>query len=490
MGSRRDFLRVLIPGAAGLALTAGIAPAILRRREAAVDVPTAGPARAIFDVTDPSFGADPSGVSDSTRAIVRAAAALQAAGGGTLYFPRGTYRVYTQGVQRERPTQALAAFRALRAVSVEGDDAMISVEWRFKLEEYADIFEFTDCTGIRVRGVNGTVPPYYRYSIGEDLRGPRLIRLLGACRDVEVDARLTRFLAAVAATAPGLAADEPRTVGLRVNLDLKQCVYGLNCQFSGDQVTATIRADQIGRSYFVYGVRDHEVEIHSRNNNRDDCVLAGYRGLGLENIQVSYTNVGSTSALPAAAGVAIDAHWEGGPGERGCVFRNLNIHYHVEYPERGYPGHALHVRKYDPTGAYDETDRGHVFDGVVISGYVSGSPGGGESLPIRWDGRWGEGEVYRNWTLRDLTFERTSWADVNLTPLKANGLLQNVRSDNHIHLRGNASVPIRVVECRARSLSHSRQDRSRIDYVDSVITSDEYQSRINKQFIRTRVGGG
>lgn len=468
MTTRRQFLKVLAPGLVGL----GIGRNLL--------------SGSTFDVT--LFGADPTSAADSTAAIVRAARALQQAGGGTLLFPRGLYRVFSRDAVRATPKHALANFSDLTGVNVVGEDAMLSVDWPFALGDFVDIFAFTSCTDVRVEGLEGVVPPYYPYSIDQDMRGPRLVRLLGACRNVAVDARLTRFLAGVAVTAPGLSSDEARTVGLHANLDLTECAYGLNCQFNGDGVTARITADRIGRSYFVYGVRDHDVVIRSRNNNRDDCVLSGYRGSSLENVRIDYQNVGSTSALPAAAGVALEAHWEGRQGEQGCAFRNLQVRYRVEYPQAGYPGYGLHVRKYDREGSYDQKDRGHRFEGVAISGYVSGSPGEGNQLPIRWDGRWGAGEVYGDWTLHDLHFEGTSWADVNLTSLKSGGLLQNVTSDNHIHLRGNPDVPIRVVNCRARSLSYSKEDRSRIEYIDSVITSDEYQSRINKRFVRTRVG--
>ena len=48
----------------------------------------------VFNVKDPDFagGADPTGAADSTAAINAAIAAIDAAGGGVLYFPKGTYK--------------------------------------------------------------------------------------------------------------------------------------------------------------------------------------------------------------------------------------------------------------------------------------------------------------------------------------------------------------------------------------------------------------
>lgn len=47
----------------------------------------------VFNVVAPPYGADPTGVSDSTNAINAAVAACAAAGGGVVYFPAGTYLV-------------------------------------------------------------------------------------------------------------------------------------------------------------------------------------------------------------------------------------------------------------------------------------------------------------------------------------------------------------------------------------------------------------
>jgi uncharacterized repeat protein (TIGR02543 family) len=51
----------------------------------------------VFDVTDPAYGADPTGTSDSTAAIQAAIDAAASAGGGVVYLPAGTYRVAPVG---------------------------------------------------------------------------------------------------------------------------------------------------------------------------------------------------------------------------------------------------------------------------------------------------------------------------------------------------------------------------------------------------------
>ena len=53
------------------------------------------PARPTFNVLN--YGADPSGVRDSTAAIQAAVNAASAAGGGTVYFPPGTFKATAIG---------------------------------------------------------------------------------------------------------------------------------------------------------------------------------------------------------------------------------------------------------------------------------------------------------------------------------------------------------------------------------------------------------
>jgi polygalacturonase len=47
---------------------------------------------AMFNVKDPAYGAVGDGVTDDTAAIQAAINAIDAAGGGVLYFPKGTYK--------------------------------------------------------------------------------------------------------------------------------------------------------------------------------------------------------------------------------------------------------------------------------------------------------------------------------------------------------------------------------------------------------------
>jgi len=84
---RRDFIRNSSTGLFSALLPAGTAMA------QPAPVPPAGPASATFDVR--TYGAVGDGVTIDTPAVNRAIEAAAAKGGGTVFFPAGTYACYT-----------------------------------------------------------------------------------------------------------------------------------------------------------------------------------------------------------------------------------------------------------------------------------------------------------------------------------------------------------------------------------------------------------
>ena len=76
--------------------------------------PTDAPVIADIIATDPEYGADPTGETDSTAAIKKALRDCQSNGGGTVYLPAGTYRV--------SETITIYAFTTLRGDWIDPDE--------------------------------------------------------------------------------------------------------------------------------------------------------------------------------------------------------------------------------------------------------------------------------------------------------------------------------------------------------------------------------
>lgn len=431
------------------------------------------------------FGATGLGVVDDSQAIADAAAALQAQGGGTLVFPEGTYRVFTTDFSADFPTAPLADFSALVGVRIEGYGATLHVDRALATDDYLTIFELNACLDIRVEGLSITHEGAEEWAAGTKERGARLVYALGGCRDIALkNIGMAGGLAFSAVAASG-AADSARTIGVTIDgLRLSRIAYGINCQFSGDGLFArNVVSDAPHRTYLVYGVRNHDVQITSKDQDSDDAIIGAFEGVGCEDMRLRYANTASTNASEAAACVAIQ-FGDTTPAQ----IRKVAVEYGITWPAAGYFGYGLRIAKYSDPSTFDTVDRGHLLEGLTLSGKGVGG-GGTASLPVRVDGTWGAGETMRNLTFRDLTWIGTANPEVVLDSLKDRALLLNVVSDVNVYVRGAAAGVITLVGCKAASLCADNADDTPMLYIGCDITDAANQSFTNKSFVDTLVAG-
>jgi hypothetical protein len=102
------------------------------------------------------------------------------------------------------------------------------------------------------------------------------------------------------------------------------CVYGPTFSNNGDDVKVrAYTTDTVDRSYFAYGVRNHDIQIRSRNAAANDVLIkAGQNGDGsnlpTENIRLDYQVSARTSGKPGSSYFTIDLRG-GNPG----LIRNI-----------------------------------------------------------------------------------------------------------------------------------------------------------------------
>lgn len=420
-----------------------------------------------------------SGDTDHTAALVAAASALQTRGGGTLLVP-GDLRVASTEYSASLPASPLCAFSSLNGVRVIvlGD---LHVDRSFADGETLTLFQFTDCKNVEVQ------VPYGYSAVSSDsspARGPELVRCLGACRNVKVSATLDKFYAGVLCNAAAGAADTARTKGVVLDLTVSNGYYGFVGQFSGDQVDARIVADGMVRSYFVYGVRTQRVRVESKNNGADDCILRGYLGYGVEDVDLTYRNVGSTTAATAAPGVAIAPNVATG-NTTASTFRNIRVNIHVEYGGIGGPGHAFYIYKTLDDTNLDTVDRGHVIEGLDVTLTVVGQNQGNTAYPWLLGGTWGgTNDSFRNWRVSRASVEGASNSVLlTLTSLKDRATFSNIVSSVYWELSAGSNGRITCTDCKAPALCASNADTSWIDYVNCHLTDTAKTAATNKTYV-------
>lgn len=207
-----------------------------------------------------SYGAMGDGVTNDASAIQDAITDAVTAGGGVIYFPKGTYNLGNRSA-----AEAIFSLNTPQGIHFVGDRALLVLNTAD--DSQPQIFNLTNPSNVSFSGLRFQ-------DTGLDLsinwHGCRCIVLTGSgssgtysnisVRDCVADDVVTFFECSGA-------------VNARINnIHLDNCIvrdsyYGLSFQNQGDGVRATgIRCENVRRAYFPYGVVDHDVDVSVYHN--------------------------------------------------------------------------------------------------------------------------------------------------------------------------------------------------------------------------------
>lgn len=180
--------------------------------------------------------------------------------GSTVLFPRGEYFLGTAS------DGTLVGAEGLRDVRIVGEDATIACR---SVNGISTMLELTACRNVTVEGL-----AFRDDGLKREVNwlGAAAIRLSnGASAGCEeIDIRNCTFDSVLGAVVSRGSDDNRslRTRGIRLtDLAVRRSYYGFNFQDNCDDVVARgLRCDDVKRSYFPYGVSDHDIELDTRNN--------------------------------------------------------------------------------------------------------------------------------------------------------------------------------------------------------------------------------
>lgn len=417
----------------------------------------------------------------NTAAITAAAAAINAAGSGTLVFPEGNFNIWGT-----LPTVPLAAFTSCNGLSIVNQGCVLNVTYAWTGNEFETLFQFNSCKNLHidVPEIISAVQP----AMQRQLRGPFVLEFLTTCENIDIPKiKATGALSVIQFT--GLSTDSAATRTKNINIGVgyaDRCGYGTTYQFSGDNVFIGAWYS-IGphRSYFPYGVKNHVVNIYSQDQDADDCLLRGYEGRGLNNIQLNYTNVNTTSAQSAAPCVSL------APGDQTPVeFFNININIRASWPASGFMGYGFHLYKNDNGGGYDPTDRGHKFKNIKLNCTFVIAASGIVPLRICAETGWGPGEFIDGFQIQSYTQDGAGSATIGCGSMHSPPQINNVASDGAFYsLAAPSYAAAQFNNCKATVFTSATNDTGYAQYFNCEITDDSIQSIINKTFQNTIVEG-
>src|SRR5262245_34589255 len=115
----------------------------------------------VYNVKD--YGATGNGTTDDGAAITAAANALESAGGGTLYFPPGTYKIYSSGTTYRYLTafggpDASHPFNGINLVADHATLAIDPTNTAITAEGWGAIFAIANSVNVKIDGFNVTGP--------------------------------------------------------------------------------------------------------------------------------------------------------------------------------------------------------------------------------------------------------------------------------------------------------------------------------------------
>lgn len=421
-------------------------------------------------VKDAAYGAAGDGVTDDTASIRAAAAAVQAAGGGTLIFPPGIYVVFTS------TTGALCEFTGLDGIACLGYGATLEVYTSKAItasEGY--FFYFNGCKNILVDGftTNGPVLDITSTTV----KGYEFVRCVNGCRNINLpNNRVVNSLSGFICSKLVGDPDSMRCQNIHIgNLEVVHCWYGINGQWSGDFLKCdNLRTDGVHRSCFFYGASNQDITIWSKDHVSKDVSMGTAQGIATENVTINYHSGVDSYECGNAAKVVI-----GFSGNTASLFRNYRINLDVAYKSSGNTGGAaLLIYKASDAGSADASDRGHYMRDVTISGTVTGAASyagdGSRSIGTDVNCGWGGGDYFSNIRLENLTINGAagSTALFNFGGLIDSFSLKNVNSTHSIAVFQSVSDP-RLPHTGTVVLDNVKcANRYAYDVTDSVMPLD------------------
>lgn len=294
-------------------------------------------------------------------------------------------------------------------------------------------------------------------------------------------------------TASG-ASESQRSSLIRAQLSTDHVERGFFTYYSGDQCDINLDANTGGRDFMLIGARQVDIRVKS-TDQQGASVLDQISGVGNEGIRVWVNNRHSSAQMTSSPQITLQ--WaDTTPAQLRDV--HLMFDHAANATSPAVPnGHSVQIVKLDDSGAPDSTGRGHMIDGLEISGVME--PWSGKNV-IDMLGGFSSPDIVRNIRFHDISSTTatgtlpTSGA-INFfagNALQGTMELANIYIPNgSINITNAIANPTSRVVMRnvyARDLNISTADTSPQDFFYCVITANTNTSYINKRVSRTYIG--
>ena len=339
MFTRRRFIGAL----AALAPGASLAAAPARMAENTIDVKALG-----------AFGNGKLPDLRQIREAIRRAA--DSPGGATVYFPPGEYFLGSAD------DAVLLMAEGLRDVRLVGERAALTCR---SVSGQSTILQLSGCRNVVVEGLT-----FRDYGLKRDINwlGAAGIRIanMATSGSQNIDIRNCAFDSVLAGVVCRRSEDNPRLRSRDIkltNLKVSRSYYGFSFQDNGDNVVGRgLFCDDVKRSYFPFGVTNHDIELETINNSTGftDVLIKCYHS-DTSRIKARVKCRGKRSG---DAIVALDQQHEKGSG----TIRQIDLQLDIDDVDCRLDTVVL-IRSFTHSGTYEKQTQNR-WEDIAIDGEV------------------------------------------------------------------------------------------------------------------------
>lgn len=434
------------------------------------------------------YGCVGDGVTDDTAGLRNACLAIQELGAGVLDLADGEFAVYVGDNVSTVESDPIAEFDGLRGFRLASRGARIIVDREYTGATFGNLFLFSDCDRVHLESVDivGTdeQPEFERAD-----RGLFAFFFQQGCEGVTFDTITGINLRGVVSFRRE--ANESTALkckDIRGRVRAVKCGYPLSGALSGDNMNVEVISEQCTRSFYIYGCQNVDATVRSRNHEGSaDVLISTAVGNGNDDIRVKYINRDSTVNDNSRNCVVIEYG-----DEDAATCSRINIDLSIRTVGGAAFGYGFKIGKLDDDENPDTVDRGHILDGLRLTGAIIGSHANQRTVAFCGVGTWAAGE-----TVRDVRVSLRHGAPgqpiYNLGSLDDCIHFDNCQFDVTPDLdppaAGAGTANVVFTACAAPNFTTSTADTIQMSYVGCRITDGTNQARVNKAFIGCRFVG-
>jgi hypothetical protein len=305
------------------------------------------------------YGAVGDGVTNDTTAFVNAFAALQALGGGKITGGQGKNYAIAAPI-----SGTLITLTSCSNINIDFSMCKITDTTTYTGSQTSTFFSFVTCNKIDLSANVVSQQSVTLSPTSVNSRGLIFVTLTQGGSQLNVNLNMIGGFEVINAIK---AFNDPVSYqfsGITGTIKAYGIYYPFIGAFSGCNVDLILEAENCNRPFFIYGVSHNKLRLYTKNM-QGTALIKAYNGYGCQNVDVDWTDINSTSNLPAAPRLAIE--WG---DSTAAMHSDIRININWKNPAASPWGNSLGFAKYsDGGGTPDFTGRGHRLYGFKLTGF-------------------------------------------------------------------------------------------------------------------------